>query len=354
MRKLNFTKDAMVIKILLSVLIASIFCFTIVCESNILNWFGNKDFFATLSGDFQICFINVGQGDCTFVRYKDTTFVIDAGDKDNAEIATSVIGGICKDNEIDYFILTHPDSDHTGGAEAVFERFHVKNFYRPKMLTSEEVAEFGNEDNYGVYDTAAYLGAITAGYEEGCDINYIKMEKFFEDEDFSFEVLYPFSDDDLDKSDTNSYSAIIRLEYKGFSYLLMADADKEIEEKLVNRYGDDLRCNVLKVSHHGSKTGTSDLLLSRTFPSYAIISVGQKGLKEYGHASDEFKDRLKNEGITTYQTSIDGHIMFGENDNLLVVFDKVPQLSYALISAICLILLLLVWAIRVKREEKKE
>ena len=353
--KINYTKEALLLNILLTLFIVSIFCFVFFCQNVVLKWFVDDAYYNALFGEFQICFLNVGQGDSTFVRYKDTTFIIDAGDDDAGKNLATTIDEINYDDNVDYFILTHPDSDHTGGAEEIFEKFKVENFIRPKMLTSEEEKQYGNEHNYGVYDTIAYNDAIEAGYKEGCNIMFVDAYTILETNDFSFKILYPFSDDDLIESDTNSYSAIIRIEDKGFTYLLMADADESTESKLASKYKENLKCNVLKASHHGSKYGTTDLLLAYSSPSYVIVSVGEKGISEYGHAGEEFKERVRDFGATIYQTNEYGNIMFsGGDDSNLVTFNTPAKIEIALVSVICTILILLVWGVTIKREKKED
>ncbi len=112
--------------------------------------------------DFVIHYINVGQGDCTFIQLPDgKTMLIDTGDTDSVSKwhITDYISalGVTK---INYFVLTHSDSDHIGGAKNVLDAFEVENIYRPFALsggessTSDSLSGFvcdEKEDLAGVY-----------------------------------------------------------------------------------------------------------------------------------------------------------------------------------------------------------
>ncbi len=73
----------------------------------------------------------------------------------------------------------------------------------------------------------------------------------------------------------NNYSPVIKISFGNNSFLFTGDAEKEIEDKLI-LLNDDLKADILKVSHHGSSSSTSDSFLNRVSPKYAVISVGKK------------------------------------------------------------------------------
>ena len=101
----------------------------------------------------------------------------------------------------------------------------------------------------------------------------------------------------------NRFSVITLVTHGKFSALLTGDAGSEIQDKLVLSVGD---IDVLKVSHHGSKTGMSDYFLSLTKPELALISVGEKN--KYGHPTKFILDLLKNRRVKTLRTDKDGDI----------------------------------------------
>lgn len=107
-------------------------------------------------------------------------------------------------------------------------------------------------------------------------------------------------------NEENSESSVIYFYFKNRYFLMMGDAEKSIEEKIV-KDNPDLNVDILKVGHHGSNTSTSELLLSSYRIEEAVISVGYNF---YGHPSDEVIYRLNNYNITIRRTDKEGTIYY--------------------------------------------
>jgi competence protein ComEC len=103
----------------------------------------------------------------------------------------------------------------------------------------------------------------------------------------------------------NNNAAVLRLDYGTTSVLLTADIERDAEERLVRR-GANLRCTVLKVAHHGSKTSTTPLLLDAARPRAAIVSCGR--YNKFGHPAADVLARLAQRRIPVYRTDRDGAI----------------------------------------------
>ena len=105
-------------------------------------------------------------------------------------------------------------------------------------------------------------------------------------------ILYPFENvDSKELSDSNNYSIVSKLVYKNFDALLTGDIEKSIEKKLV-KSGIDLKSDILKIAHHGSKTSSSEEFLKAVDAIIAIIQMGKDN--QYGHPHQEVLERLKN------------------------------------------------------------
>ena len=352
MRKIKFKFSFT--RLLLSLIVIALACFVCFCESTILSWFGQNEYISAKHSEFTVCFFNVGQGDCSLIKYKDISIVIDAGEKKAGSDLCAELKRL-NGNEIDYFFLTHADSDHVGGASQIFDNFDVKNLIRPKMLSSAEAEEYGNPNDYAIHDTDPYDSAIMSAYEEKCNISYTTVGQFLSFDNFSLEVLYPLSDADLKSSETNSYSSIIKAEYYETSYLFMADADFEMEEKLMEKYGSELDCDVLKVAHHGSKYASSNEFLELVTPTYAVISVGDYGIKSYGHAGTELKTRITNSGAIICQTSEAGHVVFSGKklENIFMTF-SFPYISVPIVIAVTFFVVAMIWGINIHKFKKNK
>lgn len=84
----------------------------------------------------------------------------------------------------------------------------------------------------------------------------------------------------------------------------MGDASKDIEKQLLENY--DLKCDVLKVGHHGSNTSSSFAFLDALDCKVALISAGYKN--KYNHPSVETLKNLKDLHINVLSTNTCGSI----------------------------------------------
>ena len=91
----------------------------------------------------------------------------------------------------------------------------------------------------------------------------------------------------------------------------MGDAEKPLELRLVRTDAGELKSDILKVGHHGSKTSSSQEFLAAASPEFAVISAGRRN--RYGHPYQAVLDRLKSFGITIFRTDEDGDIAFVSN-----------------------------------------
>ena len=69
---------------------------------------------------------------------------------------------------------------------------------------------------------------------------------------------------------------------------------------------DTLKCDILKVAHHGSKSSSSEAFLDAASPSIAVIQVGKNNL--YGHPHEQTLQRLSERGIKVLRTDLNGAI----------------------------------------------
>jgi competence protein ComEC len=111
--------------------------------------------------------------------------------------------------------------------------------------------------------------------------------------------------------DPNDLSVVMRVAYGDFTALLTGDATALVEERLLRRYGEDLRGEVLKVGHHGSHTSTTDSFLEAVGPTVALVSAGRGN--RYGHPHRVVVDRLERSGARLLRTDVHGSIVVRAN-----------------------------------------
>lgn len=240
---------------------------------------------STTGNELKVHFLDVGQGDSIFIELPDNkTMLIDASEKEYADRITTYIYS-CGYNSLDYVVATHPHSDHIGGMADVIGSFSVGN-----VILSP-----------ATHTTKTYTNMLTAIDNSGAKVTLgTAGTELFSDGDLSAVVIAPVTED---YSDLNNSSVMIMLSYCEKKFLFTGDAEEE-EEYTVTA---DVKCDVLKVGHHGSSTSTSGAFLTAASPEYAVISCGAGN--SYGHPHTETIDKLKKAGVNIYRTDLQGDIV---------------------------------------------
>lgn len=208
-----------------------------------------------------VTFIDVGQGDAALISNLNYKILIDTGSAYNYHKLKKTLyeEGVYT---LDYLLISHNDEDHCGNVDNLLNDFKVKNIV----------------------------------YEKG-DIAY---------KDLYFNCL----DVGIFDND-NDNSVVYYLDINDYSFLFTGDISKNVERLIVNRYAID-KVNCLKVSHHGSTTGTSSYFVGKILPDYAIISTNGK----YNHPHKETLDTLNSYLVDTLITKELGNIKFNFIGNL--------------------------------------
>lgn len=115
----------------------------------------------------------------------------------------------------------------------------------------------------------------------------LKIEK-----NLLLKILWPENKNQITENALNNNSIVAKLEYNEFKILFTGDIEKIAEERLEDIYKKELKANILKVAHHGSKTSSTQKFLDEVKPKIALIGVGDNN--NFGHPSDEVIKRLEN------------------------------------------------------------
>ena len=225
---------------------------------------------------------DVGQGDATLITYGNLDIVIDGGP------GSKVLGCLGKyipfwDREIELVILTHPDSDHYTGLIEVFKRYKVNKFLTNGLNSSSQSYKVLEREvgGRGIREVIAKKGTG------------VRVGKMYLD------IVSP--EEARKEAESNDNSLVINLKYANFEAILTGDAPKEILNKILVKEPLDY----IKLSHHGSKTGTDAFTLDSFMPKLAIISVGRNN---YGHPNEEVLNLLKERNIKTLRTDEVGDV----------------------------------------------
>lgn len=234
----------------------------------------------------QVHFINVGQGDSILIQVNNKNLLIDSGPNKSEDKLKKYLKKL-NISKFDYIIATHPHEDHIGNMSYIINNFDVLNFYAPKVENS----------------TKAFETMVESLIRKDLKIKVLKanIKSIDLGKNIVVDVFSPLSNS---YEDLNNYSPIIKISYGNTSFLFTGDAEELSENEVLNA-GFDLKCDVLKIGHHGSSSSTSEKFLKASNPSIAVISVGKDNT--YGHPTDTVLSRLKETKI--YRTDINGNIV---------------------------------------------
>lgn len=253
-----------------------------------------------LDDSLKVRFVDVGQGDCEIVQFPDgRNMIIDGGTNETStELVNTIMSYGIK--RFDYVVATHPHEDHIGGLDDVIESFEIENVYLPDVTSTS--TSFKN-----LLDSISKSGAKTNRAYAGVTM--------IEEPDIRAEFLAPVN---KDYEETNDYSAVLKLTYKGFSFLFTGDAETVSEYDMIKN-GAYLKTDVLKVGHHGSSTSTSSHFLKAADPKVGVISVGRDN--SYGHPHREVLERLGD--LKIYRTDLNGTVtILCDGESLSVSTEK--------------------------------
>lgn len=232
-----------------------------------------------------VYFLSVGQGNGALVDLGQVEILIDAGkDEKAAKEIEKILGD--SDKYIDVVVLTHPNYDHYGGLKYILNNYQVGAFvYNGKESHSPSFQKLKK------LLKEKHLLMMQLG--EGDSIKY---------QGNSFSVLSP-DKKLLNLLDDNESSLVMMLKTKGRSFLFTGDIGQRTEDNLAGKY--NLRADVLKVPHHGSRFSLSKKFFQAVSPLISIVSVGQN---KYGHPHGEVLKTLFNLGSVIYRTDKEGTI----------------------------------------------
>lgn len=244
-------------------------------------------------------FIDVGQGDSILIKLGgnknvlvDTGGILKYEDSfkriNDFSIGDDVLSPYLKSigiSRLECLIITHGDMDHIGGSEAIMNNFNVNNLFLNGNLNELEKKLI-------IYNP-----------------KYLKDNDVLKINNYIFYILNPSYD-----TNENDSSIILYFTINNINILLMGDASRIIEEKIIQKYNLDI--DILKIGHHGSKTSTSINFIKKTTPYYGIISVGENN--RFNHPHKEVLDILNNNNVNIFRTDYYGSIKFIFKDKLLI------------------------------------
>lgn len=239
--------------------------------------FASKTDLKMADGEAVFHFIDVGQGDCTLVHTKDAVVLIDTGTGESALDTVSYLKklGI---KRIDCLVLTHPHEDHMGGASNVLADFDVSTVFVNKNTS----------------DSYFYERFIDEVIKQDITLEFPKLDCVYKYGSLRVKFLSPKKD----YEDENHNSIVTQVSFGETTALFTGDAETPVEVDLIDEY--DLKTDILKVGHHGSRYASHSEFLNSVLPGICVISCGRNN--SYGHPHKEVIDRINQIGSTILRT----------------------------------------------------
>lgn len=238
----------------------------------------------------EIIFMNVGQGDAILIQKDDLQILVDGG---KGRTVLNELGKYMPfgDRKIELMILTHPDEDHMGGLLEIMNSYQVGQIIESGVACEKDICQRWDD-----LISKSNIPVIYASFGQEIIMESVRIS-----------VLYPFESlEGVEMKELNDSSLVMKVTVGGVTHLLTGDASEEMEEKLLEN-NVDLKADVLKISHHGSKNSSSYEFIQAVSPKKAVISVGENS---YGHPAEEILNRIQNMNIDIFRTDEGGSIAF--------------------------------------------
>ncbi len=231
------------------------------------------------TNEMEVHFIDVGQGDSTLIICGGHSMLIDAGDDSQGTAIQNYLQKQ-KVEKLDYLVLTHPDSDHIGGAPVIITKFDIgkvfmSNYEKDNKTYQKLIQALDNK--YLKYTTPKAGSQYTLGTAK-------------------ITMLAP-NRNDYDNPNDSSVALLVKNNDNKF--LFTGDAGEAAENDILSN-DIDISADVYKVGHHGSKYSTSQDFFKAVNPAYAVISCGENN--SYGHPHAETLNTLRANGVKVYRT----------------------------------------------------
>lgn len=267
-------------------------------------------------GKLRIDFLDVGQGDSTLVTFPDnTTLLIDGGGRPGPFQRDRLARGVNDDEEetferetrsigeavvseylwwrgldhVDYILATHADADHIDGLSDVARNFHV----RAALVARTP----GQDQEFDRFSDAVFKQQIPLRVVGAGDVLRFGQ--------VTATVLWPVASANPNAPSRNNDSIVLRLQIGDRVLLLTGDIEMAGEARLLQA-NENLRADVVRVAHHGSKTSSIAPFVAATQPRFAVISVGQTSI--FGHPIPDVVERWRTVGAQVMTTGNCGTI----------------------------------------------
>lgn len=401
------------LNILVMIVVTIIIGLSFLCENTIENKLGlaepsyaTKTYTTVINSNTVVHYIDVGQGDATFIELSDSTNVlIDTGSNANETDLLKYLKNLGV-TYIDYLIITHSDEDHAGGADAILKEFEVQRIFRPYIISENPGVLSGTTIGYDplkllvhdmsdvkIVNSVSYANFIKYAYAETFNGEDTLVTVSYDGvrimgDDYCFEFFAPLKADESPLggneaygyatkyyASENNYSPIIRFESYGRIFVFTGDAEIKCEKEFIDsltetEYSGFVSIDVLKLGHHGSKTSSCIEFINLLKPKTVVITCGKNN--KYGHPDKGVPDivaAMWKEALidgTVIRTDINSNAIIGISeelsrpDGIMILFITkgisytTPLRWWEIALALWVLSFIVVFGIRINKEKTKK
>lgn len=250
-----------------------------------------------------VSFPDVGQGDCALIQPAGGgNILIDGGGSHDGrfDVGRRVLAPFLWDRGVrtlDLVILSHPHPDHMNGLTFVLNKFNVV-----EVWTHGQDRELPGYDEFQKVITERRIRHTFASPDT------LPLYRIGNAELSVFHPARTFrSREKKSYAAENDRSLVVQISSLSRTFLFTGDIGADAEQFLM-RGNNDLKCDLLKVPHHGSKSSSSEAFVSAAAPVSAIAMAGAGN--RYHHPADEVIERYERIGTRFYRTDRDGAVIF--------------------------------------------
>ena len=238
--------------------------------------------------ELEVAILDVGQGLSVNIRTENHGLLYDTGPRFSPEFdagSAVVVPFLRKQGtgKLDVLLLSHGDIDHVGGASSVLKAIDVDSLLLGSR--NKQISQLQNEFPERTASCIAGNGWQWDGVQ--------------------FDLLYPF--EQVERRE-NNYSCVMMIKTPHVSILLTGDIEAKVEKQLVEKYGDQLKADILIAPHHGSNTSSSQQFIEAVLPDQVVISSGFNN--RYRHPHSAVLSRYHSVGSDIINTAREGAIVY--------------------------------------------
>ncbi len=251
------------------------------------------------NSNFTVYYLDVEQSDCSIIVCDGEVLIVDTGILSQVHNVEESLFSLEID-DIDYMVVTHPHDDHMAGASKFMDKHDVKNIIMPQL----------SETNF--IESPTYLDLINKiAIKNVNPVPAVAGDSFMVGS-AKVDILAPLKQD----KDLNNMSVVLKVTYGETSFLFQGDAGDKVEKQIIGS-GYDIDADVIKLGHHGSNTASSNEYLKKVNPKYAVVSSGL--YNNFGHPSTPVINRIEENDIEIYLTSVNGNIIINSDGKNIYV-----------------------------------